>query len=148
MTLRLKRCVSLFICLSLHLDLSKVIDKNKRGSSMMTLRLKRYVSLFACLSLLLSACSPDKSSKAGSKVSSDVSSPTERSRERQANKLTYLFKRNVIILLPLLFLSKVIDKNKRGSSMMTLRLKRYVSLFACLSLLLSACSPDKSSKAG
>ncbi|MCA6073036.1 MAG: hypothetical protein LE178_05885, partial [Endomicrobium sp.] len=33
---------------------------------MMTLQLKRCVSLFVCLSLLVSACSPDKSSKAGS----------------------------------------------------------------------------------
>ena len=33
---------------------------------MMTLRLRRCVSLFVCLSLLVSACSPDKSSKAGS----------------------------------------------------------------------------------
>ncbi|MCA6070506.1 MAG: hypothetical protein LE180_05325, partial [Endomicrobium sp.] len=31
--------------------------------------------------------------------------------------------------------------------MMTLQLKRCVSLFVCLSLLLSACSPDKSNKA-
>ncbi|MCA6073175.1 MAG: hypothetical protein LE178_06600, partial [Endomicrobium sp.] len=30
--------------------------------------LKRCVSLFVCLSLLVSACSPDKSSKAGSKA--------------------------------------------------------------------------------
>jgi hypothetical protein len=36
---------------------------------MMTLRLRRCVSLFVCLSLLLSACSPGKSSKAGSNVS-------------------------------------------------------------------------------
>jgi hypothetical protein len=36
---------------------------------MMTLRLKRCVSLFVCFSLLVSACSPDKSSKAGSKAS-------------------------------------------------------------------------------
>ena len=35
---------------------------------MMTLRLRRCVSLFVCLSLLISACSPDKSSKAGSKA--------------------------------------------------------------------------------
>ncbi|MCA6072506.1 MAG: hypothetical protein LE178_03085, partial [Endomicrobium sp.] len=35
----------------------------------MTLRLRRCVSLFVCLSLLVSACSPDKSSKAGSNVS-------------------------------------------------------------------------------
>ena len=34
---------------------------------MMTLQLKKCVSLFVCLSLLLSACSPDKSSKASSK---------------------------------------------------------------------------------
>ncbi|MCA6072868.1 MAG: hypothetical protein LE178_04965 [Endomicrobium sp.] len=45
----------------------------------MTLRLKRCVSLFVCLSLLVSACSPDKSSKAGSKASSNVSSPTRMS---------------------------------------------------------------------
>jgi hypothetical protein len=37
---------------------------------MMTLRLRRCVGLFVCLSLLVSACSPDKSSKAGNKVSS------------------------------------------------------------------------------
>ncbi|MCA6070254.1 MAG: hypothetical protein LE180_03985 [Endomicrobium sp.] len=36
---------------------------------MMTLHLRRCVSLFVCLSLLVSACSPDKSSKAGSKAS-------------------------------------------------------------------------------
>ncbi|MCA6072518.1 MAG: hypothetical protein LE178_03150, partial [Endomicrobium sp.] len=35
---------------------------------MMTLHLRRCVSLLVCLSLLVSACSPDKSSKAGSKV--------------------------------------------------------------------------------
>ncbi|MCA6070632.1 MAG: hypothetical protein LE180_05970 [Endomicrobium sp.] len=37
----------------------------KRRHNMMTLRLKKCVSLFVCLSLLVSACSPDKSSKAG-----------------------------------------------------------------------------------
>ncbi|MCA6072708.1 MAG: hypothetical protein LE178_04140 [Endomicrobium sp.] len=35
---------------------------------MMTLQFKRCVSLFVCLSLLVSACSPDKSSKASSKA--------------------------------------------------------------------------------
>ncbi|MCA6070650.1 MAG: hypothetical protein LE180_06060, partial [Endomicrobium sp.] len=45
---------------------------------MMTLQLKRCVNLFVCLSLLLSACSPDKSSKAGSKASSNVSEFTTR----------------------------------------------------------------------
>ncbi|MCA6072721.1 MAG: hypothetical protein LE178_04205 [Endomicrobium sp.] len=44
----------------------------KGRHKMMTLRLKRCVSLFVCLSLLVSACSPDKSSKAGSKASSTV----------------------------------------------------------------------------
>jgi hypothetical protein len=45
----------------------------KGRHKMMTLRLRRCVSLFVCLSLLLSACSPDKSSKAGNKVSSKAS---------------------------------------------------------------------------
>ncbi|MCA6072830.1 MAG: hypothetical protein LE178_04770, partial [Endomicrobium sp.] len=36
----------------------------KRRHNTMTLQLKRCVSLFVCLSLLVSACSPDKSSKA------------------------------------------------------------------------------------
>jgi hypothetical protein len=36
---------------------------------------------------------------------------------------------------------------KGRHNMMTLRLKRCVSLFVCLSLLVSACSPGKSSKA-
>ncbi|MCA6073103.1 MAG: hypothetical protein LE178_06230 [Endomicrobium sp.] len=38
----------------------------KGRHNMTTLQLKRCVSLFVCLSLLLSACSPDKSSKASS----------------------------------------------------------------------------------
>ncbi|MCA6070626.1 MAG: hypothetical protein LE180_05935 [Endomicrobium sp.] len=50
----------------------------KRRHNTMTLQLKRCVSLFVCLSLLVSACSPDNSSKAGGKVSSDVSSLTSR----------------------------------------------------------------------
>jgi hypothetical protein len=36
---------------------------------------------------------------------------------------------------------------KRRHNMMTLQLKKCVSLFVCLSLLVSACSPDKSNKA-
>ena len=40
----------------------------KGKHKMMTLQLRRCVSLFVCLSLLLSACSPDKSSKASSKA--------------------------------------------------------------------------------
>ncbi|MCA6069776.1 MAG: hypothetical protein LE180_01435, partial [Endomicrobium sp.] len=47
----------------------------KRRHNMMTLQLKRCVSLFVCLSLLLSACSPDKSHKAGSNVS-DITTRT------------------------------------------------------------------------
>ena len=45
-------------------------------------------------------------------------------------------------------LSKPIDRNKRRKNMMTLHLKKCVSFFVRLSLLLSACSnSDKSSKA-
>jgi hypothetical protein len=40
----------------------------KRRHNMMTLHLRRCVSLFVCLSLLVSACSPNKSSKAGNKM--------------------------------------------------------------------------------
>ena len=54
---------------------------------MMTLRLKRCVSLFVCFSLLVSACSPDKSSKAGSKANNKISNITTRTTKIEPTKV-------------------------------------------------------------
>ncbi|MCA6073068.1 MAG: hypothetical protein LE178_06050 [Endomicrobium sp.] len=77
---------------------------------MMTLQLKRCVSLFVCLSLLLSACSPDKSSKAGNKVNefNRITKVDKDSIEKMTNHVTSTVNKNNVT--PVSFWNREIGK--------------------------------------